>query len=463
MSSLLGVPDEKVGSRTTDFTTNKIGGLPDWIIPGSKIPACRSCSRVMSLAAQLYCPLDGSPYHRTLYLFSCHNKICWGKSESWTALRSQKLDESFATKAEKPEKVKPSATFEDWGVAADDWGVDADDWETVSDDCKSGSTNSIAEDTLSDTQIKGQRSDINRGHDLGTNWRDALVGSGAGKDECISEMSSHTCESQDEAGVLLTEGDSDLHGEMAQLNVHDFEDSESEKSDSNIVMDTDSISMKVTEEGVEEMMNLLANKSQSQGQNCSGQGQSSSGDYCHGNEPSLDFESYYISVFNEPEAVEENSSHIQELLRNYELKEGGDLDSLPAEGKKGMKGGAETYEEDHVVHGDKYFYKFSKRIAVCPQQCIRYHWNGNPLYISRPDPKLTSTLVCNNCGGQAVYELQLLPALVNFLHVQDKSDPATEFGTVILYSCRASCWMETDITRAEVTIVQPDPDYNLFR
>ncbi|XP_069123712.1 programmed cell death protein 2-like [Argopecten irradians] len=435
MSTLLGVPDGKIGTRTTDFTTNKIGGIPDWIIPGSKIPTCRSCSRVMSLAAQLYCPLEGSLYHRTLYIFSCHNKRCWGKSDSWTALRSQKLDGSLAAKTEKSEKTKASAAFDDWGVAADDWGVDADDWET---------------------EAECQRSNVNDGPDLGTNWRDTLVGPGAGMRGCSPET--QISSDQSENRVLSTR-ETDLQGEMAQLNVHDFDDSDSEKSGSNIVMDTDSVTIKVTEESVEGMMSLLASKIKED----KGQGQSSSEESCHGNGPELVFEPYYISVFYESEAIEDNTFHIQELIRNYKIQEGEDLDMMPAEGKKGFKGGAENYEEDQVVHGDKYFYKFSKRMAVCPQQCIRYHWNGNPLYISQPDPKLTSVLRCNHCGDQTAYELQLLPTLVNFLRVHDKSDPATEFGTVIVYSCRGSCWKDTDITRSEVTYVQPDTDYNLFR
>ncbi|XP_060068597.1 programmed cell death protein 2-like [Ylistrum balloti] len=460
MSSLLGIPDEKVAGRTTDFTTNKIGGLPDWIIPGSQIPTCRSCSRVMSLAAQLYCPLDCSPYHRTLYLFSCHNNVCWGKQDSWTVLRSQKLDDSFITKTEKPEKVKQSAAFDDWGVAADDWGDDAEDLETGMDDSWSENADVMTGNTSNETEVRVERSGADKGHDLGTSFRDALVGPGAGDDENLSKMSCHSSDSQDKTEVLLTEGGNDLLGEMAQLNVCDFDEScYSEKTDSNIIMDTDSIALKVTEQGVEEMMNLLVRKSE--GQNTQVQGQSNSAECFHRNE-GLVFESFYISVFNEHETVEENNGHIQELLRNYEQNEGGIVEPLP-ESKKGFKGGAEAYEEDQVAHGDKYFYKFTKRIAVCPQLCVRYHWNGNPWYISRPDPKMARTLVCGQCGSLAVYELQLLPALINFLHVHDKSDLVIEFGTVIVYSCQGSCWRDTDVTVQEVTFVQPDPDSKLFR
>ena len=78
-----------------------------------------------------------------------------------------------------------------------------------------------------------------------------------------------------------------------------------------------------------------------------------------------------------------------------------------------------------------------------------------------------------------MYELQLMPPLVYILHqslvrVQSTApkdinldlllpkEKIVEFGTVLIYSCSASCWKEnpnnTAQFREELAIVQPDLD-----
>lgn len=43
------------------------------------------------------------------------------------------------------------------------------------------------------------------------------------------------------------------------------------------------------------------------------------------------------------------------------------------------------------------------------------------------------------------------------------SGPATEFGTVIVFTCKNSCWDDKSTTKQELVLVQPDPDHHLFR
>lgn len=45
----------------------------------------------------------------------------------------------------------------------------------------------------------------------------------------------------------------------------------------------------------------------------------------------------------------------------------------------------------------------------------RFEWNGSPLYISKPDSHLTAKNICTSCGGELVFELQILPGLINSL------------------------------------------------
>ena len=48
-----------------------------------ELPGCPVCDRRMCLYAQLYCPLEGSPYHRTFHCFCCCSKQCWSESSRW--------------------------------------------------------------------------------------------------------------------------------------------------------------------------------------------------------------------------------------------------------------------------------------------------------------------------------------------------------------------------------------------
>ncbi|XP_033105496.1 programmed cell death protein 2-like isoform X2 [Anneissia japonica] len=126
MRVLVGVKDEVLNGTNSNFLTNKIGGNPDWIHGGKqKNPACKLCGKILYLAVQVYCPLEGSKYHRTLYIFACANRSCWNKQESWDILRSQKVAAPKSKKAETKVDEVVLATS-DWCNDADDWGCDGD-------------------------------------------------------------------------------------------------------------------------------------------------------------------------------------------------------------------------------------------------------------------------------------------------------------------------------------------------
>ncbi|RXM32186.1 Programmed cell death protein 2-like [Acipenser ruthenus] len=89
-----------------------------------RYPSCSICNGILVHVVQVYCPLEGSPYHRTVNVFACTSRACFGKSESWTVLRSQCL-ETEAKQAQEP-KANQEATMatRDWCEGADDWGMD---------------------------------------------------------------------------------------------------------------------------------------------------------------------------------------------------------------------------------------------------------------------------------------------------------------------------------------------------
>ncbi|KAM9301696.1 F-box/LRR-repeat protein 8 [Gastrophryne carolinensis] len=119
---LLGFKDVALEDKVSSWDVSKIGGLPD--LPPHvtlNFPTCPLCSSVLLHIVQVYCPLENSLFHRIIYVFACSKKPCWGKPESWVALRSQSLE---GHKLDVPE---PSS-FQENKMAAADWCDDADDW-----------------------------------------------------------------------------------------------------------------------------------------------------------------------------------------------------------------------------------------------------------------------------------------------------------------------------------------------
>jgi len=74
---------------------------------------------------------------------------------------------------------------------------------------------------------------------------------------------------------------------------------------------------------------------------------------------------------------------------------------------------------------------------------------------------LSSVQKCRHCQSPSIFEFQLMPALVNFLKINNQI--GLEFGTVFIYTCSANCWDDkNDLYRFDNVFVQADPDQNLF-
>ena len=46
-------------------------------------PCCRVCGAQLMLLVQVYCPLIGSTYHRTLYVYCCTRRSCWPDTDRY--------------------------------------------------------------------------------------------------------------------------------------------------------------------------------------------------------------------------------------------------------------------------------------------------------------------------------------------------------------------------------------------
>ncbi|XP_042523886.1 programmed cell death protein 2-like [Dipodomys spectabilis] len=125
---LLGLRDAAVRDGLTGpsaWTASKLGGVADALpAVAAPRPACARCGRPLALVVQLYCPLEGSPFHRLLHVFACAQPTC--ADGGWKVLRSQCLQvrEKEAAEAQKQES---GLAAESWCEGADDWGGDGEE------------------------------------------------------------------------------------------------------------------------------------------------------------------------------------------------------------------------------------------------------------------------------------------------------------------------------------------------
>lgn len=122
---LLGLPDAAVHGRPTGpgaWSASKLGGLPDALpAVAAPRPVCERCRQLLALVVQVYCPLEGSPFHRLLHVFTCPRPRCGScGARSWKVFRSQCL--------QMREKEAPDTQRQENGLAAEDWCEGADDW-----------------------------------------------------------------------------------------------------------------------------------------------------------------------------------------------------------------------------------------------------------------------------------------------------------------------------------------------
>ncbi|KAL3876330.1 hypothetical protein ACJMK2_034192 [Sinanodonta woodiana] len=409
MPTLLGLIDENIkDGRKINWCTNIVGGDPVWTDSSSRItiPSCTQCRGSMALIVQLYCPLDQSFYHRVLYIFACTSPQCWNKPYSWLVYRAQVLDVS-SVKQKTETKNQSTSSKGDWGIDMNDWGEEEEVvlQETGFDD------SSVQELKFSSKDIISEKSD------------------------------SPINEDNEEIGIDFPSNELNLHSE----NLDDAEDYVATES----TVEPEDISLPDPEETIKLLKDLHVSPK--------GVTERSSGTSLVG---------YYLNVIEEPVSEHDwEQKHVTKLLKEYEQRERKMVQEFEDDSTcMDVKGtSVEKYEKTAVAHGDVFFHKFRNKISPCPQQCVRYNWNGAPVYINKPSPLSAEQMRCSECGSVRVFELQLMPALVPYLCLPQSSDPAVEFGTVLIYTCKASCWKDGDTVKSELALVQSDPDQQFFK
>ncbi|XP_043941910.1 programmed cell death protein 2 isoform X2 [Protopterus annectens] len=87
---------------------------------------------------------------------------------------------------------------------------------------------------------------------------------------------------------------------------------------------------------------------------------------------------------------------------------------------------------------DKVFQHFKQRIAIEPEQVLRYSRGGSPLWVSAKNVPQQESIPHCICGAERIFEFQVMPQLLNHLNV-DTLDTSIDWGTLAVYTCAESC------------------------
>jgi len=377
--------------------------------------------------SQVYAPLSSSAYHRTLHLFACPQPPCWNQQASWRCFRSQ-LKEPEQVDSEKPTEIQGKVT--DWLGDADDWGEEEEETGDPNGNQTPGSWDNPRIPSTPSTpspHLPG-RVKISEG--------------GVSPGGATGYQNNLNINSISLAPLTLTSGDGNansqekrngespgaLGGIVARAEVEEEGDDE----DCCVAMEE----LEKPETDIPSLF-FAANRPN----------KSSSGE--------LKIAAHYLWVGEETEGGEIGKDE-ERLLQEYKAREA--LENAMGQGGKcEAKGGSggEGWEKVVPTHGDELLHKMVEIIQKNPGQVLRYTRQcGVPPLLLQPMPEMKIPL-CRHCGSSTTFELQLLPSLVAQLRVEggEVDGPPVEFGTVLVFSCLASCWGEGG-PREETVIVQ---------
>uniref|UniRef100_A0A2L2Y6Z8 Programmed cell death protein 2 n=1 Tax=Parasteatoda tepidariorum TaxID=114398 RepID=A0A2L2Y6Z8_PARTP len=109
---------------------------------------------------------------------------------------------------------------------------------------------------------------------------------------------------------------------------------------------------------------------------------------------------------------------------------------------------------------DKAFNKFQKRVKLEPEQVLRYQKGGVPLWVSSENVPSENDIPNCSCGAKRHFEFQVMPQLLNYLSL-DSVQESIDWGTLIIYTCSASCSAGVDTYVKEFLWKQDFSDVSL--
>lgn len=399
---LLGYLDSPMGGAPGHHTLSKVGGSPDWAWPPPSPYCCGICETPLVQVVQVYAPLSGSPHHRTLHLLACTQPPCWGQPPAWRALRSQRPPEASSTVSTSTSSststisTTTSSTSTEASTAGG-WADGADDW---------------GDEDLANGNLAGLPSPSPSPPSLTSPSPPSLAspsppspspGGAAGPLPSLSTLSlgpHHPPDRNANSGAMEVPA-------AAMAEVEDMGEEEDCVAAEEVVLPAGT-----------DIPGLFLRPNRPLG-------------------PELLVEPWYLAV-GEEGGVEEVGDHEAGLLLEYKAREA--LAAVAGGGQRAGQAG-EGWEEAVPCHGDHYFHHMVTVLQQNPGQVLRYTRQAEaPPLLLRPLTEKRPK--CRHCGSGTVLEVQLLPSLVAGLRLEGVEGPAVEFGTVLVYSCLASCWPE---------------------
>ncbi|CAG9853972.1 unnamed protein product [Phyllotreta striolata] len=408
---LLGFDDEPITEKhrtQVNFSVNKIGGMPDYPLSiNLDPPICNLCQLPRPLIVQVYAPLENSTFHRTLYLFACINPNCWNLNESWICLRVQSQEKITDKSEETSGAQKTNAT---------DWCADADDW----DDENNANLNEENGNLISNMEKVSDEDE-----EESCSLEDSLR-SGFGN----LSVDDRNANKGAQGGAVGR-----LHSPPATAEI---EGNEGEV----ISIDTPTFPQRDIASILQEAAPVPHDICRSGSRRAS----------------LVQFSPCFVAVWeesNEKLTANITDRHVKDLLQEYQQKHEENLVLGGSPEGGGVAEGGEGYEKSHPAHGDKMFHHFLTKIQSTPGQILRYGRESSPLLLY---PIQESQKKCQYCQGDLVFEFQLIPTIISKLRLvtDAKQVPRLEFGTVLVYTCRKSCWASEAAARVETVIMQSE-------
>ncbi|NP_001399785.1 programmed cell death protein 2 isoform 2 [Mus musculus] len=96
-------------------------------------------------------------------------------------------------------------------------------------------------------------------------------------------------------------------------------------------------------------------------------------------------------------------------------------------------------KEDHI------FQKFKSKIALEPEQILRYGRGIKPIWISGENIPQEKDIPDCPCGAKRIFEFQVMPQLLNHLKA-DRLGRSIDWGVLAVFTCAESCSLGSGYT-----------------
>ncbi|XP_016068418.1 PREDICTED: programmed cell death protein 2, partial [Miniopterus natalensis] len=99
----------------------------------------------------------------------------------------------------------------------------------------------------------------------------------------------------------------------------------------------------------------------------------------------------------------------------------------------------------HESREDRIFQEFKTKIALEPEQILRYGRGLAPIWISGENIPQEEDIPDCPCGAKRIFEFQVMPQLLNYLKA-DRLGRSVDWGILAVFTCAESCSLGTGYT-----------------